>query len=338
MIIKRIAIIVAFFFLFGVALYFWADFLYHKPVESSNDTVRIEIIEGDGAWTIAKKLEAKKLVSSQYVFLFGVWQDKLRGTFHAGVYELARSLSPADIATIISRGEAKLRDIKVTFPEGWTVQEMTDRLTEKGLLGQSFFDVAEHPTEAMLASFDFLSTLPEKSSLEGYLFPDTYFFLPETTGEELVQRMLQTFDTKTKTLRAESRSQNKSFVDIMIMASILEGEVRSSEDRKIVSGIFWKRIDAGMLLQSDATLNYILQSGKVQHSANDLETDSPYNTYLYKGLPPGPVGNPSLDAIDAALHPQDSPYWYFLSDPQTGQTYFAKDFEEHKRNKDRVGL
>lgn len=335
---KRIAIIAAFFFLLCIAFYFWVDFLYHRPVEKSNDTVRIEISEGDDAWVIAKKLEAKNFVSSQYVFLFGVWQDNLRGTFHAGVYELARSLSPADIAVIISQGEAKLRDIKVTFPEGWTAREMANRMTEKGLASQSFFDVVEHPTGVIRSSFDFLSILPDESSLEGYLFPDTYFFLPETTGEELVQRMLQAFDTKTKALRSEDGLQERSFSDVVIMASILEGEVRSSEDRKIVSGIFWKRIDAGMPLQSDATLNYVLQSGKVQHSADDLKTDSLYNTYLYKGLPPGPVGNPSLDAIDAALHPQDSPYWYFLSDPETGRTYFSRDFEEHKRNKEKVGL
>lgn len=335
---QYIAISVFFFFVFMVGLsFFLTDLFYHKA-GSGSDIVRIEIVEGDDGWIIARKLKKNNLISSVYVFLFGVWNDGLRGTFRAGVYELVQSLSPADIALIISSGESKLRDVRVTFPEGWGIKEMSDRLRNAGLSGEEFLAVARHPTETMRRQFDFLADLPEEETLEGYLFPDTYFFLPETTGEEIARRMLDTFDERTYALRRECQEQKKNFSDMVIMASILEGEVRTKEDRQIVSGIFWKRIESGIPLQSDATLDYVLQSGKIQHNGRDLETDSPYNTYLYKGLPPGPIGNPSLDAIETSIHPKESSYWYFLSDPKTGKTYFSKDFEEHKKNKEKVGL
>lgn len=336
---KRILFGTVFFLIFLMGIvFFWADFSYRRPLGGDTGIVRVEIVEGDDGWVIAEKLKKKNLISSEYVFLFGVWRDGLRGTFHAGVYELTPSFSPADIAMIISRGEARLRDVKITFPEGWTAKEMGDRLTKNGLSGEEFFKVTQRPTEMLRMQFRFLEKLPEGASLEGYLFPETYFFLPEMTGEEIAQRMLETFESKTRVLREECLAQKKDFADIVTMASIVEGEVRTQDDRRIVSGIFWKRIESEMLLQSDATLEYVLQSGKVQHSEYDLATDSPYNTYLYKGLPPGPISNPSLDALDAATHPKDSPYWYFLSDPKTGVTYFAKDFEEHKRNKEKAGL
>lgn len=324
-------------FVLGGGLFFALDFSYHAPAQKSDAMVRVEILDGDTAWTIAEKLKNKQLIGSKVAFLFGVWRDGLRGTFRSGVYNISRALSPADIAAMISSGKAQLRDIKVTFPEGWTAQEMADRLTEKGLDGGAFLEVVRHPTQELRSRFDFLTNIPKDATLEGFLFPETYFFLPETTPEEMVAKMLVTFDTKTQALRAEGKS-GKSFFEILTMASILEGEVKTDADRKLVSGIFWKRIESGMRLQSDATLDYILQSGKIQHSGRDLETDSLYNTYKYEGLPPGPVCNPSLSALEAALHPTDSSYLYFLSDPQTGKTYFAKDFEEHKANKAKVGL
>lgn len=321
--------------LLGGVLFFLADSSYHHSISQDNTVERVEILEGDDIYAITKKLKTQKFIGSEYAFIFGVWRDGLKGTFQAGVYDLSHSLSPADIAFVFSRGEAKSRDIKITFPEGWTAEEMARRLIANGLPGEEFLVIAKHPTEEIRASFNFLRSIPEGGSLEGYLFPDTYFFLPEATGLEIVEKLLQTFDKNTNTLREEA---GEDFSQKVIMASILEGEVRTREDRRVVSGIFWKRINEEMAIQSDATLDYILQSGKIQHNGTDLKTDSPYNTYLYKGLPPGPVSNPSLDALDAAVHPISSEYYYFLSDPQTGETYFAKDFEEHKRNKVKVGL
>lgn len=323
----------------GLVVLWYGNASYRKPVQKeAAEKVRVEVMEGDDVWTIAQKLEKAGIIDSKIFFVAGAWQDGLLGTFRSGMYLFSRSISPADMALSLSRGEALLRDVRVTFPEGWTIDEMAKRLNEKGLAGDIFSEISKHPSDAMRTQYDFLATLPDGASLEGFLFPDTYYFLPETTGEDIVNTMLETFDKKTFALKQECLKQQKNFFALVTMASILEGEVRTDNDRSVVSGIFWKRIASDMRLQSDATLDYILQSGKIQHGVKDLETDSPYNTYRYAGLPPGPVGNPSLSALDAALHPTDSSYLYFLSDPQTGKTYFAKDFEEHKANKIKVGL
>lgn len=319
-------------------LFFWADGVYHRAVSPETDVVRVEVAEGDDVRDIARKLKERDLIGFPYFFLFGVWRDGFIGTFQAGTYDLARSLSPAEIARIIASGEFQSSDIRVTFPEGWTARQMADRLNAQGLPGEEFFERVENPSEELRARYDFLAHVTEESTLEGYLFPDTYYFLPEASGEDVVTRLLGTFDVKTRTLREEALAQGKDFADIVTMASIVEGEVQTSEDRRLVAGVFWARLDIDMPLQSDATLAYVLENRKIQHNATDLQFDSPYNTYKYKGFPPGPVGNPSLDALLASMRPTDSDYLYFLSDPATGQTYFAVDFEGHKRNKAKVGL
>lgn len=136
----------------------------------------------------------------------------------------------------------------------------------------------------------------------------------------------------------EIAAQKKALHEIIIMASITEGEVQTDDDRKIVAGLFWNRLSIGMALGSDATLEYALGTNDKQHTIAQTKINSPYNTYLYKGLPPGPVSNPGISAINAAIYPTDSPYNYFLSDPKTGQTIFSKTFDEHVANKTKYEL
>ncbi|KKQ14969.1 MAG: hypothetical protein US25_C0015G0002 [Candidatus Moranbacteria bacterium GW2011_GWE1_36_7] len=142
----------------------------------------------------------------------------------------------------------------------------------------------------------------------------------------------------TDALLDEISKQKKTLYDVITMASIIEGEVQTDEDRKIVSGLFWNRLKIGQAFGSDATLEYVLGGNKRQHSLAETKTDSPYNTYLYKGLPPGPVSNPGISAIRAAIYPIETEYNYFLSDPKTGKTIFSKTFEEHVVNKGKYGL
>jgi UPF0755 protein len=151
--------------------------------------------------------------------------------------------------------------------------------------------------------------------------------------------MLKNFSEKiTPDMLTEISNQKKSLYDILTMASIVEGEVSKDSDRKVVAGIFWNRLAIGQALGSDATLEYVLGGNKRQHSIAETQIDSPYNTYRFKGLPPGPVSNPGLSAIDAAINPAETQYFYFLSDPATGETIFSKTFEEHVANKAKYGL
>ena len=178
---------------------------------------------------------------------------------------------------------------------------------------------------------EFLKEKPEDISLEGFLFPDTYEISEGTSCDDIVIAMLSNFEKKlTQELKDEIQKQKKSVFDIITMAAMLEKEVRTLSDKKIVSGILWKRLEAGMPLQIDATINYITGKSDPGATIKDTKIDSPYNTYKYKGLPKGPISNPGMSSITAAIEPTDSPYWFYLSD---GATYFSKTLEEHNVNK-----
>ncbi len=172
-----------------------------------------------------------------------------------------------------------------------------------------------------------------------FLFPDTYFFTKENTAEDIIVKMLVDFDQKVdQPYHDRITAQGKSLYDVIIFASIIEGEVPSNTDRFIVAGIFRNRLDIGMALQSDATLDYIKGTPEIKHTHADTQIDSPYNTYKYPGLPPGPINNPSRASIDAALAPAETDYMYFLNNAQTGETIFARTLDEHNYNKNTNGL
>jgi len=180
----------------------------------------------------------------------------------------------------------------------------------------------------------FLSQIPPEATLEGYLFPDTYRIFNNASSQDIITKMLNNMDLKiTDKMRQDIAVQGKNLHEILTMASIIEKEVRTPTDMKIVSGIFYNRLHIGMPLQSDATLSYVLGDDKPAHTLKELTIDSPYNTYKYQGLPPAPIASPGLNAIEAAIYPDQTDFLFFLSNLQTGKTYFAKTLTEHNYNK-----
>ena len=204
-------------------------------------------------------------------------------------------------------------EITITIPEGYTVKQIAKVFENNNLFLKG----------------EFLSLYETD---EGYLFPDTYKFFKNTTPQKVSEKMKNNFDIKVAEFLPEIARQKKSLNDIIIMASIIEKEVHNPEDRKIVSGILWKRIERGIGLQVDASLMYILGKTSAELTQDDLKINSLYNTYKYKGLPAGPISNPGKNAIEAAIFPQTSPYLFYLSD-NDGITRYARNFEEHKNNK-----
>jgi UPF0755 protein len=168
--------------------------------------------------------------------------------------------------------------------------------------------------------------------MEGYLFPDTYRVYKDQLPDALLRKQLEEFALQTSGFEGVAASQKRTLPDVVILASIVEKEAATDADRSIVAGIFMHRLDEGMRLQSDATLNYVLQTGRSQLTYDEIENTSPYNTYRYEGLPPGPISNPGKASLDAALHPAQTDYLFFLSDAQ-GKTYFARTLEEHAQNR-----
>ncbi len=177
--------------------------------------------------------------------------------------------------------------------------------------------------------------MPTSTGLEGYFFPDTYRIYKGAIYENLLKKALNNFWNKVEPLMPEIKKQDKELADIIIMASLIEKEVSQIKDKKIVAGILYKRINIGMRLELDSTINYITGKNDPQASYFDLEKDSPYNTYKYYGLPPGPISCPGLSSIEAAIYPQDSPYLFYLNRQDNGKTIFSKTYAEHLKNKNK---
>lgn len=235
--------------------------------------------------------------------------------------------------------------------EGWTLENIDEYFKASNKWsGDEFFVAAGYKNVYNSASkqefsrdwtqqFSFLADKPENLSLEGYLFPDTYRIYSSSTPEEIISKMLANLDKKlTPQMRADIKKSGKSIHEILTMASIIEKEApiyaqKDAKEAKIISGIFWNRINIGMGLQSDATLSYIFNDKKPAHSGEELKVDSPYNTYKYRGLPPGPIANPGIIAIEAAIYPADTNYFYFLTTFDGSAIYYAKTYDEHLKNK-----
>ena len=294
-------------------------------------------------FSLAERLEAVGLISSRYVFLWHLVREQKTRDLVAGAYSLSGNLSVAEIALLITEGKTAPRDIRVTFPEGWTNKKMAERLTANNLPGADFLALVQKPLPEWRTKFNFLASLPAGVSLEGYLFPDTYFFAPEATAEDIITALLTNFGKKWEGIAIQSNENDGAFDPkrlhaVITLASIIEEEGRTKEERDMISDIFRKRIALGQPLQSDATINFILGTTRLQPTLKDLERVSPYNTYQNRGLPPGPISNPGLVSLRAALFPKSNPYYYFLVDIDTGETFYATTFEEHVKNRALHGL
>ncbi|MDP2837900.1 MAG: endolytic transglycosylase MltG [Candidatus Moranbacteria bacterium] len=300
---------------------------------------RFEVRQNENILTLGTRLEESGIIYSRYTFVwYFVHEEKTRQLI-AGQYALSGSLTVPELAVILTSGKTVSRDIKITFPEGWTFTKMAKRLTANDLPGEAFLVLVQTPLPGWRTQFDFLGDLPKGVSLEGYLFPDTYLFTPEATAEEIIIAMLQNFEKKyDATLRQGVARSGHALFAIVTLASIIEEEGRTKEERDMISDVFWKRIAIGQPLQSDATINYIHGTTRLQPTLKDTAAESLYNTYINKGLPLGPISSPSLVSLRAAIFPKSNPYFYFLVDANTGETVFSTTFEEHVRNRSLHGL
>lgn len=236
----------------------------------------------------------------------------------SGDYALNKKENVFQIAQRFSKGDYRLSAVKVTVQEGLNVYEIAELLAKKD----------------DLRNFNQQEFIRMAKGKEGYLYPDTYFFLPNVKAKKVIETMEKNFTNKVAPIQKDVKKFGKTFKEILTMASILEKEVSKTEDRKIVAGILWKRISIGMPLQVDAVFPYITQKKGGAITREDLKIDSPYNTYLNKGLPPGPISNPSMDAIIATINPKETKYLFYISD-RKGVTHFATTLDEHNNNIDK---
>lgn len=291
------------------------------------------IKQGESSYQVAQNLESNDLIKN--AFFFDVYM-KFSGKYKnimPGNFQLSDSMNSVEISNLISKqlSGVSFDEKQIKIIEGWNLGQIGDYLEKEGFCNKEEW---ENLSKSNDYDYDFIKQKPKNTDLEGYLFPDTYRVYKDSTCEEIINKLLQNFDNKvTLQMRDDIRSQGKSISEIITMASIVEKEVRSQNDMKIVAGIFWDRIQYGQALESCATLAYILGENKPQYSYEDTRIQSPYNTYINKGLTPSPINNPGINSIKASIYPEKSDYNYFLTDPETGNTIFSKTFEEHKINK-----
>lgn len=308
--------------------------IIYVPINKDDpNPVSVIIKQGDSVKNIAKNLKDKDIIRSEtafYTYLRLV--DKGEKNIIAGRHILNKTMTFPDVIKAIqtiSKSETVL-----TVQEGLTVEDIDKKLVDIGLISTGDFNKAvknfDDYDSYWFLNKDISSELDYP--LEGYLYPDTYFLDSVSfSSESLVYKMLNNFEKKFQPLKTDFEKQERSMHDIITMSSILQREVRTQKDYPIVSGLLWKRFDSNWHIGADATILYATKKKTIE--PQDLKVDSPYNTRLYVGMPPGPICNPDIEHIEGTLNPVESEYWYYLTTLDTGEVIYAKTNEEHNINK-----
>ena len=325
---------------------YWSD---RSRADDVGRPVTIQITADDDTSSVAKKLTDAQLVD--YGIYFETRMRLSGGELKPGTYTLRKGESVAEIidqitvadddpaaGTDTAQGDTPSQSFQITFIEGQRIGEFADKLEAAGFPNgrQALLDAVANPQNRQ--GFDFLQGLPSDASLEGFLFPDTYTVGAGETADQLVIKMLNNFDAKfTAEMRAQQQASGLTMIQVMTLASIVEREAAVADERPIIAKVYLNRIDQGMLLNADPTLQYFAGAeGDWWPKITDaiLATDSPYNTYIYTGLPPGPIANPGLASIQSVLQPADVTYLYFVAkDDGSNSHAFADTNEEQNQNR-----
>jgi len=313
------------FLILIIAAVLWSyriyDIFTKTPISSNPKTAIIEVPEGTSCRKIAAILKDKGVISNAFLFKIMVTLEKKATILKAGEYEIRYNLSPYEIMGLLVKGEA--RRYYITFPEGITNDYVADRLESKGLINRKLFlSLTRDRKFIKLLGFD-------APSLEGYLFPDTYAFT-KRSGERFILTTMTDRLKKalTPALQAMMKERNFTLHQTLTLASMIEEEAHLKQEREMVSAVFHNRLHKKMLLQCDPTVMYALKKSSPSITRADLNYNSPYNTYKYTGLPPGPIGNPGEDCIKAALTPAKVGYLFFVVSGN-GAHKFSNTYAEH---------
>ena len=315
--------------------YDWINYQVQAPMSARSQPVTIHIDEGESPDQLAQDLKDKGLVRNKDVFVYYLRYTGARSHLQAGDFILNRNMTMAQITDVLQ--SAKPSQVAVRLPEGFTLQQMAAE-AEKDGLGKA----ASYVTAATDASWEyaFLKDRPTRASLEGFLFPDTYLLDRSAAPRDLVKKQLDRFDQvfspdmRAQAAQATASRPAESIYNIVILASIVEREVNKEPDRPRVCSVYYNRLAEGTLLQVDATVLY--GQGKTTGQP-DTSADTPYNTYIHKGLPPGPISNPGLSAIKACLNPEKTDFKFYFTDPK-GITHFQRTGTEFEQQKQQYGV
>ncbi|MDI6713001.1 MAG: endolytic transglycosylase MltG [Anaerosomatales bacterium] len=314
---------------------FAAYTLLLKPetrVEAGRPVV-VEVPEGAGTAEIARVLATAGVVENAQMFRLRARLDGIDGQLKPGTYELATRMPYDELVKRLLAGPP-LSFVDVTIPEGFTVDQIAARLAEKaGIPSDEFLTLAKAGASRYADERPYLREV-KTGSLEGYLFPKTYRITEGMTAADVIEMMLDQFDAEiAKVDLSYAQSRGLSLHDVVIIASMIEREARLEKERPLVSSVIYNRLKKGMKLEIDATIEYVLPGNRPRLLNKHLKIDSPYNTYLYPGLPVGPIANPGLASLKAAAQPADTSYLYYVLTGTDGSHTFATTYEEFQRAK-----
>ena len=305
-------------FFIGIALFFTLSTLLvfiqalNAPPKDFPTSTLITIKDGMPTKNIIKMLDNESVIKSSFYMYLVLRNQYPDSHVQAGIYFFEEPMTAKDVARAITGGLNGAPLNKITFPEGFRVEQINKYLPDR---------LKTSETASLI-------------ELEGYLFPDTYHISSHTTLNEVIEMMQQNFDAKIGSLQDEIESSDLTLAEIVTLASILEREANDYESMRIVSGILQTRLMIGMPLQVDATFEYLLGKRSDELTEEDLNIDSPFNTYTNAGLPPHPIASPGMNALNAVFNPTETDYLYYLTDAD-GTFHYAQTFEQHKRNKER---
>ena len=273
----------------------------------------VTVAPGGTLRSVADTLVAGRYVRSRFLFVTTVTLLGGERSLSSGDYYFPESKSVFSVASQIAKGDHGLDPIKVTIPEGRNVREIAQILSEK------------------IPGFPEATFLTQARQYEGYLFPDTYFIYPKTDSATVITQMRSLFTKKTELLLNKETASPWKVSEIVIIASLIEREARGDDDRATIAGVIFNRLEKGMPLQLDASVAYANEIPDNELTKAHFSVDSPYNTYMYRKLPPGAIANPGIESITAALNPAKTDYLYYLHDKH-GTIHYAKTYPEHQRN------
>lgn len=319
-----IAVVAAVLLGAGLFLAFGTSHTIERSDRDAGENIYMVVKPGTTASEISDRLMQLGVIDSRLRFW---WLMKLQGDaskFKTGTYAFTPHMDEQAVLDKLVAGDTTV--VKFTIPEGFGIKEIAKRLADEGLVDEQEF-LAEAKD---FAPYDYMKKRPNvRYAAEGYLFPDTYVIHSDVSAEGIMKMMAEDFDTRlTPALRQQAAAKGLSIHDLVTLASLVEKEARYDEDRPIIAQVFFKRLQMGMPLQSDTTLQYLMAGPKEDVSIEDTKIDSPYNTYQHEGLPPGPIASPGMKSILAVLNPANTDYLYFVADRQ-GHNHYSQTYDEH---------
>lgn len=323
----------------GLGGYFYVRHTLSSVDSSNDETVEVTVPIGSSTNDIASILKDKNIIHNDYIFDIYLRLQNV-GDLQAGHFEFNQSMDAGDVfATLQKGGEPIFEDIDTTITviEGTNLEEISELIEDKTpFTAEEFMELVND--EAYIASLSqqfptLLGDLTEveglRYPLEGYLFPATYDYIGGMTLEDLVTQMVSTMNLEFQAIREDLDQTWMTFHQVLTLASIVEREGITDEDRAMIAGVFLNRIEVGMPLQSDITILYALGEHKELVTLTDLEVESPYNLYMYTGLAPGPYNSPSMSSIMATIYPTYTDYYYFVADLDTQEIYYSTNIDDH---------